>query len=46
MCEPTQDPVCQQMAYDVGVYRVQEEWMAAACKADDFVCQGLSDPGK
>ena len=40
-----EDSVCQQKAYDVGLYRVQEEWMADACKREDFVCQGLNDPG-
>ncbi|KAK7477005.1 hypothetical protein BaRGS_00031781, partial [Batillaria attramentaria] len=45
VCEPLDSLVCQQRNFSVGLYRVQQEWMADACKREEFVCEGLNDPG-
>lgn len=43
VCEPLSSPKCQQRSLNVGLYRVQEEWMAEACKSKGFECDGLTD---
>ncbi|KAK7475230.1 hypothetical protein BaRGS_00033534, partial [Batillaria attramentaria] len=44
VCEPLDSATCQERPLSVGLYRLQREWIADACKEDTFVCEGLNDP--
>nr|KAG5700389.1 hypothetical protein BaRGS_029641 [Batillaria attramentaria] len=43
VCDPMDSLQCQQKPFHVGLFRNQEEWMAAACKSSEFNCSGIHD---